>query len=150
MSRVAVIDTNVVAGGLMTAQPDAPTAPTARILDGMLAARFPFALSAALLAEYRAVLNRPKLRERHGLAAEEFDAVLTELAQHAIVLTTRRGPVAPDPGDQHLWDLLAAHPDLCLVTGDRLLLAASQPPAPVFAPAVFIQGVQDAEGAGPS
>ena len=31
------------------------------------------------------------------------------------------GPPAPDPGDQLLWNLLAAKPDLLLVTGDKLL-----------------------------
>ena len=32
------------------------------------------------------------------------------------------GVVAPDPGDQMLWELLAARDDLILVTGDKLLL----------------------------
>ena len=32
------------------------------------------------------------------------------------------GETAPDPGDQHLWDLLAAVPDGVLVTGDQMLL----------------------------
>jgi hypothetical protein len=31
------------------------------------------------------------------------------------------GPRAPDPGDQFLWDLLAADPALRLVTGDKRL-----------------------------
>lgn len=134
MSRVAVVDTNVVAAGLMTARPDAPTA---RILDGMLGARFPFALSTALLAEYRSVLNRPALRRRHGLDADELEALLLALARHAIVLTPVAGPRAPDPGDQHLWDLLASHPSLVLVTGDHLLLAAEAAPAPVVGVAAF-------------
>lgn len=134
MSRVAVVDTNVVAAGLMTARPDAPTA---RILDGMLKARFPFALSTALLAEYRGVLNRPALRRRHGLDTDELDSLLLALARHAIVLTPTTGPRAPDSGDQHLWDLLASHPGLVLVTGDHLLLAAKTAPAPVVGVAAF-------------
>lgn len=73
----------------MTARPDAPTA---RILDGMLGARFPFAPSTALLAEYRSVLNRPALRRRHGLDADELEALLLALARHAIVLTLVAGP----------------------------------------------------------
>lgn len=134
MSRVAVVDTNVVAAGLMTARPDAPTA---RILDGMLKARFPFALSTALLAEYRSVLSRPTLRHRHGLDTDELDSLLLALARHAIVLTPTAGPRAPDPGNQHLWGLLASHPGLVLVTGDHLLLAAETAPAPVAGVAEF-------------
>ena len=60
MSRQAVIvDTNVVVAGLLTGN---ATSPVARILDGMLGAAFPFVVSEALLAEYRAVLVRPALR----------------------------------------------------------------------------------------
>ena len=83
MNAPAIIDTNIVVAGLLTQRADAPVA---RILDGMLAARFPFALSEALLAEYRAVVLRPKLRARHGLEAGDIDVILTELATHAIVL----------------------------------------------------------------
>ena len=75
----------------------------ARILDGMLAA-FPFVLSEALLAEYRTVLVRPKLRKLHGLTVAEIEMILTDLAQHAIVLNppSQTAPVAPDPGEQLL------------------------------------------------
>ena len=126
MNAPAIIDTNIVVAGLLTQRADAPVA---RILDGMLAARFPYALSEALLAEYRAVVLRPKLRARHGLEAGDIDVILTELATHAIVLAPAAGPPAPDPGDQFLWNLLAAHPGLILVTGDKRLLAdpAMQP-----------------------
>lgn len=121
MSEFAIIDTNVVVAGLLTARADAPVA---RILDGMLAAAFPFVVSEALLAEYRAVLVRPRLRRRHGLAAAGVDAILADLARHAIVLhpAGAGAPPAPDPGDQFLWNLLATRADLTLVTGDKLLL----------------------------
>ena len=114
-----IIDTNVVVAGLLTARDDSPVA---RILDGMLAAGFPFVVSEPLLAEYRAVLVRPGLRKLHGLTVADVEAILTDLAQHAIVLKPVAGPSAPDAGDQLLWDLLAARPDLLLVTGDKLLL----------------------------
>jgi predicted nucleic acid-binding protein len=128
--RPVIIDTNVVVAGLLAGD---AASPVARILDGMLAATFPFATSEALLAEYRAVLVRPELRRQHGLTVTEVDALLTELVQHAIVLPGS-GPPAPDPGDQLLWDLLVARPDLLLVTddqalqGDRGLLARIQSP----------------------
>jgi len=122
VSPVFIIDTNVVVSGLITSNPDSPVA---AVLDGMLSAAFVFAVSEMLLAEYRAVLLRPHLKNLHGLSPAEIDAILLELAQHAIVLKTPEDQMqarAPDPGDQFLWNLLASHADLLLVTGDKLLL----------------------------
>ena len=131
MTTPVIIDTNVVVAGLLTADAQAPTA---RILDGMLAAEFAYAVSTELLAEYRDVLGRPKLRKLHGLAADEIETVLTELALHAIVLPLASACPAPDPGDQHLWDLLAAHTGLTLVTGDARLLESGDWPGRIFNP----------------
>ena len=88
MSRPAVIvDTNVVVAGLLTRMDASPAlAKSARILDGMLAAAFPFVESEALPAEYRTVLVRPGLRKLHGLTVAEVETLLTDIAQHAIVL----------------------------------------------------------------
>jgi len=122
VSTYFIVDTNVVVAGLLTGHADSPVA---RILDGMLCATFPFVVSEALLAEYHAVLVRPKLCKLHGLSVTEVDVILTDLARHAIVLSpvsTAAVPRAPDSGDQLLWDLLAARTDLVLVTGDKLLL----------------------------
>ena len=138
MSRAAVIvDTNVVVADLLTAH---GVSPVARILDGMLAAAFPFVVSEALLAEYRTVLVRPTLRKLHGLTVAEVEAILTDLAQHAIVLAPVAGPPAPDPGDQLLWGLLAARADLLLVTGDKLLLRDAGMPGRVISPQAFVAG----------
>ena len=117
MSRAAVIvDTNVVVAGLLTGS---DTSPVARMLDGMLRAAMPFVVSEALLAEYHAVLVRPGLRKLHGLTMSEIETLLIAVAHHAIVLEPATAVPAPDPGDQLLWDLLAARPDLILVTGDK-------------------------------
>ncbi|HSV80766.1 MAG TPA: PIN domain-containing protein [Ramlibacter sp.] len=138
MSRQAVIvDTNVVVAGLLTGNDESPVA---RILDGMLAAAFPFVVSEALLAEYRAVLVRPSLRKLHGLTEAEVDTLLTDIAQHAIVMAPVATAPAPDPGDQLLWELLAARPDLLLVTGDKLLLRHAGMKGRVLAPADFVAG----------
>lgn len=121
MRPFVIIDTNVVVAGLLTSHTDSPVA---RILDGMLCAAFPFVVSEGLLAEYRAVLVRPRLCKLHGLSVEEVDSILTDIARHAIVLapvSTAAVSPAPDLGDQFLWDLLAARTDLMLVTGDKLL-----------------------------
>lgn len=141
MSRFAVIiDTNVIMAGLLTAN---DASPVARILDGMLAAAFPFVVSEALLDEYRTVLVRPKLRKLHGLTIAEVDVILTDLVQHAIFwnVPPLAAPPAPDPGDQLLWDLLAARADLFLVTGDKLLLQDSGMRGRVIAPRVFMADI---------
>ena len=139
MSRPAVIvDTNVVVAGLLT-QNDA--SPVARVLDGMLSAAFPFVMSEALLAEYRTVLVRPVLRKLHGLTVAEVESVLIDLAQHAIMLAPVAAPPAPDPGDQLLWELLAARADVLLVTGDKLLLRDAGMRGRVISPLAFVEGL---------
>jgi putative PIN family toxin of toxin-antitoxin system len=121
----AIIDTNVLVAGLLTAEPKAPTA---RILDGMLQGDFPFVLSVDLLAEYRTVLLRERISKHLGLTADQFDAILTAVAANAIVREPRSSEEpAPEPGDQHLCDLLAAVASAVLVTGDKRLL--ENPPA---------------------
>ena len=136
MNRPAVIvDTNVVVAGLLT---KSDASPVARVLDGMLSAAFPFVMSEALLAEYRAVLVRPPLRKLHGLTVAEVESVLTDMAQHAIMLTPVAAPPAPDPGDQLLWELLAARADVLLVTGDKLLLRDAGMRGRVISPLAFV------------
>jgi uncharacterized protein len=138
VNRPAVIvDTNVVVAGLLTGN---DTSPVARILDGMLMAAFPFVVSEALLAEYRAVLVRPSLRKLHGLTVAEVETLLTDIAQHAIVLAPVAAPPAPDPGDQLLWELLAARADLLLVTGDKALQRDAGMQPHVVSPQSFVEG----------
>lgn len=139
MSRPAIIvDTNVIVAGLLTAH---EASPVARILDGVLAAAFPFVVSEALLAEYRTVFVRPTLRRLHRLTVAEVEAILTDLAQHAIVLAPIAAPPAPDPGDQLLWELLTARADLVLVTGDKLLLRDAGMRGRVISPSAFASGL---------
>ena len=142
MSRPAVIvDTNVVVAGLLTGNDASPDlAKSARILDGMLMAAFPFVVSEALLAEYRAVLVRPGLRKLHGLTVAEVETLLTDIAQHAIVLAPVAAPPVPDPGDQLLWELLAVRADLILVTGDKALQRDAGMQARVVSPQSFVDG----------
>lgn len=140
MTAPVIVDTNVVVAGLLSAQAEAPTA---RILDGMLAAAFAYVVSSELLAEYRDVLCRPKLRKLHGLSTEDIETVLTELALHAIVLAAASSSPAPDPGDQHLWGLLAARDDLVLVTGDARLLDSNDWPQRVRNPRQWLEETHD-------
>ena len=119
MSRAVVVDTNVVVAGLpLVGNP----LPAARILKGMRDAAFAFVVSEPLLAEYCEVLARPKIARLHGLGSEALAGLVAEIARQATVLAPAAAPAAPDPGDQMLWELLAARADLLLVTGDKRLL----------------------------
>lgn len=121
MARIFVIDTNVLVAGLITHD---ITSPTVRILDAMLTGDLVYLLSPALLAEYRTVLLRPRLRAAHGLTETEVDAVLTDIVANAVWREPVAAPAqgAPDPADDHLWALLACEPEAMLVTGDKLLI----------------------------
>lgn len=137
MSRFFIVDTHVVVAGLLASRPDSPVA---RILDGMLGAAFAYVLSEPLLAEYRAVLLRPHLTKLHGLTEAQIDTLLTELTQHAIVLSApgQQALLAPDPGDQFLWDLLTVRTDLVLISGDKRLHNTSDMPQRVLWPSAFV------------
>jgi predicted nucleic acid-binding protein len=136
IARPAIVDTNVLVAGLLTRDPDAPTA---RVLDGMLTGLFPFLLSVDLLAEYREVLLRPTIQRRHGLAEEEVDRILADVVKEAMIRDPPAGVAAPGAGDQHVWNLLAAHPQALLVTGDRRLREKAPADASVLSPAAFVK-----------
>jgi putative PIN family toxin of toxin-antitoxin system len=137
-----VVDTNVVVAALLTAD---AASPPACILDLMLSGRILYPLSPALLAEYRTVLLRPAIRDRHGLTVEEIDLLLEELVAGAIWREPGGGAPAPDPGDDHLWALAGCHPGACLVTGDRLLLDNPPEGVKVVTPRQFLES-QDRAG----
>lgn len=130
----AVIDTNVVVAGLLTGNAESPTA---RILDGMRNGAFPFLLSTALLAEYREVLLRKKIRALHGLSEHNVDALLTTIAIHAIVREPEARTGAPDAKDNHLWSLVQSQANSVLVTGDHALAKSPPPKSNVLQPREF-------------
>jgi putative PIN family toxin of toxin-antitoxin system len=140
-SPVAVIDTNVVVSGLLTGE---PASPTAVIVESMLRGRFTYLLSLELLAEYREVLLRPRIRRRHGLDAEDVEALLTDLALNGSVRDPPRVAGAlPDLGDRHLWDLLQSEPNAVLVTGDEAFLERAPGPGRVLSPRRFLSRLRD-------
>ncbi|GEM_PF-373863 len=118
--RIFIIDTNVLVAGLISGQLDSPTV---KIVDAMLDGQLFFLLLPELLQEYRVVLLRPKLLRLHGLDEKQIDHLLTEITANAIwhdVVSNLTEP-APDPRNDHLWELLATEPSAVLVTGDQLL-----------------------------
>ena len=131
-----IVDTNVIFSGLIARDPERPTA---KILDEMLSGTLVFVLSPALLAEYRAVLLRPSISERHRLTDPEIDQILIELTANAKWSEPEDDDhhQAPDLGDRHLWALLCAHPEAILLTGDRLLLENPRPGSQIMLPADY-------------
>ena len=134
--RVFVVDTSVLASGLITGDRKSPVA---GIVDAMLSGTLIYLLSPALLDEYRAVLLRPKLNRLHGLKEEEVDVLLAELVSNAIWREPGPAGEAPDPGDNHLWALLGSHPGSVLITGDRLLLEHPPERASVISPRTYAE-----------
>lgn len=133
--RLAIVDTNIVVAGLLSQE---KSSPTARILDGMLRGAFLYLLSPELLSEYRSVCLRPKISARHGLSEEEIDVVLTEITVNAMWRDPVNQSRAPDPGDNHLWNLLEAESAAVLVTGDTLLLDNPPSDRQVLSPNAFV------------
>ena len=134
--QVVVVDTNVLAAGLITKDVHRPVA---RTVNDMLSGKIVYLLSPALLDEYRAVLLRPKLCKLHGLTEREIDVLLAELVASAIWREPEPVGPAPDPGDSHLWALLGRHPGSILITGDRLLIEQPPETASVISPRTYIE-----------
>ncbi len=136
--RLFIVDTNVIAAGLITSHSDSPTA---RILDAMFDGSLVYLLSPDILNEYRHVLLRPKLSRLHRLQASEIEQIIIELTANAI---WREPPIdrkhrAPDLIDSHLWDLLSSDPTAILITGDRLLIEKPRPQSSVISPATWVK-----------
>ena len=136
--HIFIIDTNVLIAGLISAQEGSPTV---KIVDAMLGGRLIYLLSPELLQEYRTVLLRPELVRLHGLSEQQVDCLLIEITANAIWHETSVVSIehVPDPGDRHLWDLLATDPAAILVTGDRLLFENPPRLSSVASPASCVE-----------
>jgi uncharacterized protein len=133
---VAIIDTNVVVNGLIVGERGSPPAV---ILDAMIGARFTYLLSVDLLAEYREVLLRAAIRQRHGFTDAGVEVLLTELALNGTLCDPRSSSEAlPDAEDRLLWALLEDEGGAVLVTGDDALRRRAPEPARVLSPRQFI------------
>jgi len=132
-----VIDTNILVSALITNQNERPTC---QIVDGMLRGRFPFLLSLDLLAEYRTVLLRQKIKKLHGLTEEEIDRIVTEITTTGMIRDPPTVRITGlDPGDQHIWDLLNFHQNTTLVTGDPALRKIALKHFSVLTPQKFVE-----------
>lgn len=115
-----LLDTNVVVG--LWLEDPRLLALRQALADGTL----PIATSECLLAESREVLMRPVLRRIRGHSLDDVEAFLERCFGGAPRCADGPAvsglPAAPDPGDQFLWNLLAADADLQLWTRDKRLL----------------------------
>lgn len=82
------------------------------------------------------MLLRPKLCRAHGLDEAEVDTLLTEITANAVWREPANDAThaASDPGDDHLWALLASELAAVLVSGDRLLLENPRPGSAIVSP----------------
>jgi predicted nucleic acid-binding protein len=130
-----IVDTNVLIAGLPTVNGPGTLA---HILQGMLDGSIPYLVSDALLSEYRAVLLRPALLSRLRMAPPEVEALVDRIARNGCAVAPAQAAPAPDPGDQFLWELLAACPEARLLTRDELLLRKGRMRRRVIRPEAFL------------
>ena len=104
-----VIDTNVVVSGLLN-----PHGPPARILDAILDGRIKMVYDARILAEYRDVLHRPRLKLKPAAIA----AFLEALRGQMLVNPGNVAASGPDLDDLIFVECALVAPDKAIVTGN--------------------------------
>lgn len=108
-----VLDTNVIISGLIS-----PKGPPAGILKALKAGRFILVTSQAINEEILEVMDRPRLRDKYGLADHMFDIAFILWEQSEVIAKLPTVKASKDPDDDKF--LAAAVGGLAhyLVTGD--------------------------------
>jgi predicted nucleic acid-binding protein len=115
------------------------------VVDAVFHQTVELLVSAALVAEYRLVLARPKQTARHRLSSSELEAYISSFVAGAATEEPHPAPqICPDPTDQMLWDLLAERPDAILATGEGRLQRSDHFPGRVLSPREFVKRYLDA------
>lgn len=104
-----MIDTNVVVSGLLSAN-----GPCARVLDAVMEGRVKLVYDARILAEYRDVLCRPRLKLKPAQVVHFLEALGGQMS----VVPERLKIVGPDPDDMAFIEAALAVPDATIVTGN--------------------------------
>ena len=107
--RCWVIDTNVVVSGLLSAN-----GPCVRILEAIMEGRVKLVYDARILAEYRDVLCRPRLKLKPAQVLHFLEALGGQMA----VIPERLAADGPDPDDVVFVEAALAVPDRTIVTGN--------------------------------
>jgi uncharacterized protein len=132
-----VIDTNVVVSGLIN-----PHGPCAHVLNAVLDGRVKLVYDARILAEYRDVLHRPRLK----LKPELVSAFLAGLHSQAMVTSSVRIVAGPDADDIVFVEVALATTDRTIVTGNLAdypaeILQGARVLTPAQAAAELAQGI---------
>jgi uncharacterized protein len=104
-----VLDTNVVVSGLMN-----PHGHPALILNAVLDGRVKMVCDARILAEYRDVLSRPRLK----LAPDKVTSFLGALRGQTFVTPVSVAATGPDPDDLIFVEAALATAEKTIVTGN--------------------------------
>lgn len=108
-----VLDTNVIISGLIS-----PKGPPAGVLKAFKAGQFVLVTSQAINEEILEVMDRPRLRDKYGLADQMFDIAFILWEQAEVITDLPIVRASKDPHDNKF--LAAAVGGLAhyLVTGD--------------------------------
>lgn len=137
MTLRALVDTNVLISALLGQSGDTPPQ---RVVEAALTGRFRPVCCDAIVREFLQVAQRPKLVALHREGNENVEKFMQRWIERAIHRTPAPTVLnAPDPGDQVLWELLAADPELLLISGDRRLLEARDFAGRKYTAADFLQ-----------
>ena len=131
-----IVDTNIIVSGLIS-----PTCPPGKIVDALLQGFLVPVMSPATLAEFEAVLMRPRLRtlfERAGIEATEF---LTEFRELAEIIEPEPADIpVRDENDRIFLELATTRPPVeYLITGDRDFERRHYADVPVISAALFVK-----------
>jgi putative PIN family toxin of toxin-antitoxin system len=135
-----VLDTNVLVSGLLS-----PAGAPGRIVDLVTALRVTLIFDDRLLAEYREVLARPRLR----IAPAEAAAVVDLIEKEGFLVSAPPLPLQlPDPDDLPFVEVAEAGGAAALVTGNarHFIPLHGTFSVPIVAPAEFLRQWTTGEG----
>ena len=108
-----VLDTNVIISGLIS-----PKGPPAGILKALKAGRFILVTSQVINEEILEVMDRPRLRDKYGLADHMFDIAFILWEQAELITKPPAIKASRDPDDDKFLAAAAGGLAHYLVTGD--------------------------------
>jgi len=108
-----VLDTNVIISGLIS-----PKGPPASILKALKAGQFVLVTSQAINEEILEVMDRPRLRDKYGLADHMFDIAFILWEQAEIIRDLPAVKASKDPKDNKFLSAALGGLAHYLVTGD--------------------------------
>lgn len=135
----AVIDTNLIIGAVI--KPEGAVGPILRRLrDG----GYTLLYSEPLLIELADVLNRPRIRQKYGLSAQDIETVLALiLLRGEAVSPARRIDICRDPKDNVILEVAVDGNANVISSGDKDLLSLREfEGIPIVVPAEFLRRLE--------